>query len=127
MRLLLALALIAGIGLTAAADAKAPGFVGVRAHDDDDSVPGMSLIPLPRKVGPGQTTIEFHNDGGDDHDLWIKRKGSSDALDHTGALGHNETEELQVKLKKRSRYLLWCALADHQDQGMEATLKVKRR
>lgn len=101
-------------------------MIGATAHDDDDSAPGMALTLSRTKVDPGKATIDFFNAGGDEHDLWLKRKGAQDAQAHTGNLGSGEQDELKLKLRKDSKYVLWCAIADHRDQGMEATLKVRK-
>jgi uncharacterized cupredoxin-like copper-binding protein len=41
-------------------------------------------------------------------------------------LGEGEDATLEVRLHRASHYVLWCSLADHREQGMEATLKVRR-
>jgi len=56
----------------------------------------------------------------------VKRKGAQNAQAQTGNVGSGEQDELKLTLRKDSKYVLWCSIADHRDQGMEATLKVRK-
>lgn len=99
----------------------------VSATGDEQSETQMSLILSRAKVDPGRAVIQFINSGEDVHDLQVKRKGADDVQGHTGNVDPGEQDEVEMKLRKGSKYQLWCSVSDHRDLGMEATLKVKRR
>jgi hypothetical protein len=115
--------------LAAAASAQAPTRITATAHDDDDMVPGMTLTLSPAafpKADPGPAEITLFNAGADPHDMVLKRVGGT-AKHRYPALEHEESHELDITLKRDSRYKLWCTLPGHRSQGMEATLRVRRR
>jgi plastocyanin len=74
------------------------------------------------KVKAGTLRVEFVNFGEDDHDLAIKRAGTSKVIAlptvHPGERG---TTRFRVR---RGTYLLWCTISDHKARGMHARLKV---
>jgi len=115
--------------LAAPAVAGAPTQIGATAHDDDDSVPGMTLTLSPSalpKADPGPAEIELYNAGEDPHDMVVKRVGGQRKFQYP-ELEPGGSHELEIRLRKRSRYNLWCTLAGHRSQGMEASLKVRGR
>ena len=63
--------------------------------------------------------------GEDPHDLWIHRLGGI-RYRTVGELGPGEQGEIELHLRRGSRYEMWCSIADHRDLGMEATLRVRR-
>jgi plastocyanin len=75
------------------------------------------------KIKPGRLRLEFVNYGQDDHDLAIRRVGSSS----THNLGTTHPGDRAVgRFKVRAgTYTLWCTLADHRARGMKATLRVR--
>jgi hypothetical protein len=81
------------------------------------------------RVHPGRARIEFVNAGMDAHDLKLRRRGGS----RTFAIGEVEpgavAEFDPLRLRRASRYRLWCSLEGglHREQGMKATLRVRRR
>jgi plastocyanin len=98
-----------------------PDRVGVRGSEFD-------LLLSKRKVKPGRVIVQFVNAGEDPHDLQLQRL----APDGTqvgpqvgaGVVTPGSYDNLDLHLKKGSRYVLWCSLADHRQRGMEATLRV---
>ena len=123
-----ALALVAVVALGAApvAGAKpppAPDRVQVRGLEYD-------LLLSKAKLTPGRAIVQFLNAGEDAHNLRLQR------LDPSGAqvgpeLGVGEVEpgayeNIDAHLRKRSKYVLWCSLADHRERGMEAFLRTRR-
>lgn len=75
------------------------------------------------KVKPGTTTFELVNYGEDDHDLAIRRKGSS-AVKRIDDVGPGERARVTTKLR-RGTYVLWCTIGDHRARGMSASLRVR--
>ena len=123
MRRALAVIVAAAVTLPASA-AGAPNRVS--ATGDEQSETEMSLILSRAKVDPGRAIIQFINSGEDVHDLQVKRKGAQDVQRETGMVDPGQQDEVELKLRRDSRYRLWCSVADHRELGMEATLKVKR-
>ncbi|MBI4898769.1 MAG: hypothetical protein HY827_10450 [Actinobacteria bacterium] len=80
---------------------------------------GLSRTSVKR----GNVTFELVNYGEDDHDLAIRRKGSSTTY-NTGVANPGERRRLTRKLS-RGTYSLWCTIDDHRARGMKATLRVK--
>jgi uncharacterized cupredoxin-like copper-binding protein len=75
-------------------------------------------------VKAGVVQIELQNDGQDPHDLRVRRIGGS----HTFSIplvgpGKHRTLALHVK---PGSYRLWCSVANHEQLGMQATLRVRR-
>ena len=75
-------------------------------------------------VKAGVVEIELQNDGQDPHDLRVRRVGGS----HTFSIslvqpGNRRTVAIHVK---PGSYRLWCSVADHQQLGMQALLRVRR-
>ena len=82
------------------------------------------------KVRPGRVIVQFFNDGEDPHDLRLQRlvSGAPDGSEFgTGELGPGEFDNIDTQLRRRSSYVLWCSISDHRGQGMEATLRTKKR
>lgn len=115
------------IAATAAAkpDEVVPDRVGVRGSEFD-------LLLSKQKVKPGRVLVQFVNAGEDPHDLRLQRldpeTGTQTGAElGSGVVAPSTYDNLDLKLRKRSRYVLWCSLADHRERGMEARLKVGRR
>lgn len=113
----------AGIA-TAKPQAPVPDRVGVRGSEFD-------LLLSKLKVKPGRVIVQFVNSGEDPHDLRLQRLGP-DATQvgrelGSGVVAPSAYENLDLKLRKGSRYVLWCSLSDHRQRGMEAKLKVGKR
>jgi hypothetical protein len=98
-----------------------PDRVGVRGSEFD-------LLLSKGKVKPGRVIVQFVNAGEDPHDLQLQRLGPDGTQVGpqlgAGVVGPGTYDNLDLHLKKGSRYVLWCSLADHRQRGMEATLKV---
>ena len=106
------------LGTAAAKSEPAPARVLVRGTEFD-------LTLSKQKVKPGRVILQFLNDGEDSHDLRIQREGDQEL--GLGEVLPEEYESLDVRLRKRSTYVLWCSLADHRAAGMEATLRTKAK
>ncbi|MGZ8667402.1 MAG: hypothetical protein ACXWZM_09880 [Solirubrobacterales bacterium] len=120
-----ALAALLTIPLTASAnpDDPDPDRVLVRGEEFD-------LTLSKPKVRPGRVIVQFLNGGEDPHDLRLQRLRDGQPYGTelgTGELGSGAVENLDVQLKKRSEYVLWCSIQDHRGRGMEATLRTKKR
>jgi plastocyanin len=80
------------------------------------------------KANPGDTIIQFRNGGEDAHDMKLQRVGGG--TEHAvGVLQHGELDSIELRLRKGAKYELWCSLLEpvnHRDQGMEATLTVRK-
>ena len=104
-------------------DEPVPDRVGVRGSEFD-------LILSKPKVKPGRVIVQFVNAGEDPHDLQLQRLGADGVQVGpqygAGVLDAGTYDNLDLHLKKGSRYVLWCSLSDHRQRGMEATLKVGR-
>jgi hypothetical protein len=77
------------------------------------------------KVRAGHVIVELVNQGQDTHDLDIRRVGGTHIF-HFPSVLPGQVVDRELKLRP-GRYLLWCAIADHRERGMHATLRVVRR
>lgn len=76
------------------------------------------------RVKAGRVIIELVNRGQDTHDLDVRRVGGTHIFQFPSVLpGQVVDRELRLA---PGRYLLWCAIADHQERGMHALLRVVR-
>jgi hypothetical protein len=76
------------------------------------------------RVPPGPVRIELANFGQDEHDLQLRRVGSTRVYRLPKALpGHRQILTLRLK---PGLYRLSCSLADHAARGMRAQLRVRR-
>lgn len=77
------------------------------------------------KVTAGKVIVELVNNGQDTHDLDLERVGSAHVF-HFPKVdpGHYVDRELTLR---PGTYRLWCAVADHKERGMQATLRVVKR
>jgi uncharacterized cupredoxin-like copper-binding protein len=122
MRRAAAVALAAvALGVAGPAAAGQETKIGVRATEWDLTLTRVA-------VSPGDAEIEYQNSGEDPHDLRIRRRGS-DRVRSVAELEPGGVDELDLRLKRDSRYVMWCSTLDgeHRQLGMEAELRVKRR
>ena len=77
------------------------------------------------KVKAGRVIVELVNHGQDTHDLDIRRIGGTHIF-HFPSVDPGQVVDRELKLRP-GRYQLWCAIADHSERGMHATLRVVRR
>jgi plastocyanin len=122
---LLAAALAASALLATAAGAEAPTRIAATARDTPEMHLLLSPAAIP-KADPGPAEITFYNAGEDPHDLLVRRVGGR-ARHRYPEVAPGGSHPLELKLRPDSRYRLWCTLPGHRDQGMEATLRVRRR
>ena len=120
-------------GLGAALVALALGGAGAAAKPAPD--PPERLLVTARefslnlsrlKLDPGPAIIQLYDFGEDPHDLAVQRVGGGRVFQIPEVLP-GETGSLQMRLKRRSRYRLWCSLPGHKDLGMYAALRTKRK
>jgi hypothetical protein len=118
---LITAALGVGFGGAAAASPgpKPPTRVMVRAQEFD-------LLLSRLKVDPGSAVVQYYNDGEDPHDLRIQRLGDPEVVPMP-ELPPGELAEVGLELRRKSRYVMWCSLANHRELGMDATLRVRRK
>ena len=114
--------LLVAVGLLASsASAGGTTTVGVQNGASE-----RSFVLTRSKVPPGPAIIQYTNTGEDPHDLKVQRKGG-DVVWEIGALGPDEVGSISERLKKDSKYILWCSLDGHRESGMKALLRVKRK
>ena len=117
------LLLAACLGLLAAAPASSaeqvPDRVMVRGTEFD-------LTVSKPKLTPGRAIIQFVNAGEDPHDLKVQRVGGGAEIS-LGVVPSGTYSNLDTRLRKDSKYVLWCSLSDHRERGMEATLRTRKR
>lgn len=119
------LGLLGAVGATAASGAPSP--------PDDDELPSRLLVTgreysltLSRqKLDAGEAIIQLYDFGEDPHDLVLQRVGSA-RLFTLGEVLPGETGELRMKLRRASRYRLWCSIEGHAELGMYASLRTSR-
>jgi plastocyanin len=104
------------------------------------AIPAQAAAPLSRvqvvavefhyrlsriRVPAGPVRIELANFGQDEHDLTLRRVGTTKVYDVPSALpGQRETVTLRLK---PGLYVLKCTMADHAQRGMKAHLRVRAR
>jgi hypothetical protein len=76
------------------------------------------------RVRSGRVIVELVNRGQDTHDLDLRRIGSTHIFRFPSVLP-GQIVDRELKLRS-GRYLLWCAIADHNERGMHAVLRVVR-
>jgi hypothetical protein len=76
------------------------------------------------KVRAGRVIVELVNRGQDTHDLDVRRVGGT-RIFRFPTVQPGQVVDRELKLVP-GRYLLWCAIADHREQGMHAMLRVVR-
>jgi hypothetical protein len=74
------------------------------------------------KVRAGRVIIELVNRGQDTHDLDLRRVSATHIYRFPSVVP-GQVVDRELKLVP-GRYLLWCAIADHNEQGMHAMLRV---
>ena len=76
------------------------------------------------KVRAGRVIVELVNHGQDTHDLDLRRIGGTHIF-RFPSVQPGQFVDRELKLVP-GRYRLWCAIADHNERGMHATLRVVR-
>jgi hypothetical protein len=117
-----------GVALAALAVALPGATAASRAAPDRVMARGSEwqITLSKRKVDPGRVIVQFVNAGEDPHDLRLQRLGGGPELG-IGELEPGAYANLDLHLKRGSRYELWCSLPQHRERGMEATLRVAKR
>jgi hypothetical protein len=76
------------------------------------------------KVRAGRVIVELVNRGQDTHDLDLRRIGGT-RIYRFPDVQPGQVVDREWKLAP-GRYKLWCAVADHNERGMHAVLRVVR-
>jgi hypothetical protein len=76
------------------------------------------------KVRAGRVIVELVNHGQDTHDLDLRRIGGT-RIYRFPDVQPRQVVDREWKLAP-GRYTLWCAVADHNERGMHAMLRVVR-
>ena len=120
-----AAAVAAAIALTGVAESSAkpvadpPSRLLVTARE-------FSLTLSRQKVEPGPAIVQLYDFGEDPHDLNLQREGGLRVFQIPEILS-GETGTLSLRLRKSSRYQLWCSLPGHAAKGMTASLRTGRK
>jgi plastocyanin len=115
------LALTTPASLAAAAPAGDPGPARLLVTGRE-----YSLTLSRAKLRGGDAIIQLHNFGEDPHDLHLQRAGT-DRVFAIGEVEPGETGTLELRLRRRSTYRLWCSIDPHAALGMETTLRTKAK
>ena len=78
------------------------------------------------KLNAGPSIIQLHNFGEDAHDLELKRVGGRTVSD-LGEVLPGTTGSLELRLRRKSRYKLWCSIPGHAELGMKASLRTSAK
>ncbi|GIK77047.1 MAG: hypothetical protein EDQ89_09175 [Acidobacteria bacterium] len=113
------LALSAPVAAAAPARERAPARLLVTGRE-------YSLTLSRAKLRAGDAIVQLHNFGEDPHDLHLQRAGSDRAFE-IGEVLPGETGTLEMRMRRRSTYRLWCSIDPHAALGMEATLRTKAK
>ena len=76
------------------------------------------------KVRAGRVIVELVNHGQDTHDLDLRRIGGT-RIFRFPDVQPGQFVDREFRLRP-GRYKLWCAVADHNERGMHAVLRVVR-
>jgi hypothetical protein len=115
-----ALALAVGLAVaTGVAAGARPTAVGVGEREWRVSL-YRSSVPT------GRVRLNVRNFGEDGHDLAVRTR-SGRLLGATPEIRAGETATLRVRLRRPGRYIVFCSLTGHEELGMRAVLRVKRR
>lgn len=114
---------LAAPGALAAKPPASPERVQVQGSEYD-------LVLSRAKLTPGRAIVQFLNAGEDAHDLQMQRLDPSGvqvgAVVGAGEVDPGEYANIDTRLKRGSRYVLWCSLKEHRQLGMEATLRARQ-
>jgi hypothetical protein len=114
----LAATLLAAALLVSASSARAPNRLGVAGYE-------FGLTLSKKRIDPGRAIVEFQNTGEDPHDLILQRVQGGPEYPFP-ELGPDEVDDITLRLRRSSRYRLWCSLEGHAVAGMEASVRVRR-
>lgn len=119
-------ALAGSFALAAAASSKSSGIVKDPPARLLVTAREFSLALSRPKLEAGDAIIELYDFGEDPHDLAIQRVGGPTVFTMPEVLP-GETGRIDVRLRKASRYRLWCSLQGHVELGMFASLRTSKR
>ncbi len=99
-----------------------PTTIGVRNGASE-----FSFALSRTRVSPGRAIIQYTSTGEDPHDVLIKRAGAREVVSVGETPSGGVVTFPQMKLRRDSKYVLWCSLDGHREAGMEAAFRVKRK
>jgi hypothetical protein len=85
-----------------------------------------SLALSKQKIDPGPAIVQLYDFGEDPHDLAIQRVGGAKVFRIPEILP-GETGTLNLRMRRASRYRLWCSLPEHAERGMTTSLRTARK
>jgi plastocyanin len=115
---------LAALVLLAAAAASSPARAPATAVGVGEREWRISLYRSHVRVG--RVRFNVHNFGEDGHDLAVRNRHGR----VLGALGEIEPQGnggLTVRLRRPGRYTVFCSLEGHEELGMRAVLRARRR
>ncbi len=117
--LALVVVIAAAPAAVAAAPQRKPTAVGVGERE-------WRVALYRSEVPVGRVRFNVRNFGEDGHDLAVRNRAGK-VLGRLAELRPDATGSLTVRLRRAGRYTVFCTLEGHEQLGMRATLKVKRR
>jgi plastocyanin len=94
-----------------------PARLGVHAFE-------FHFILSRARVTAGELILEMSNRGEDDHNLNLRREGSTEPLLQSQDIAPGQRWDARLTLAP-GVYRLWCSLPQHEELGMSATLTVE--
>lgn len=120
------LALAGCLALAGAASSKPSGIVKDPPARLLVTAREFSLALSRPKLEAGDAIIELYDFGEDPHDLALQRVSGPTVYTMPEVLP-GETGRIEVRLRKASRYRLWCSLQGHAELGMFASLRTSKK
>jgi plastocyanin len=99
-----------------------PTIARLSVKAEDESEPWSFTLSRPN-LAAGEVIVELNNQGGDPHNLNLRREddvGPPLEISEAGPLEHR-TGRFTLAA---GTYKLWCSLPEHEEKGMHATLVV---
>lgn len=109
----------------ATSPAAAPPWAGAASTAVGAGLREFRIALYRRSVRPGRVRFAIRNLGMDTHDFVVRRRGVT--YGYLPEVRAGRTASLSVRLKRRGTYTVVCTLADHEQRGMVAKLRVLRK
>jgi plastocyanin len=102
--------------------APVPTIARLSVKAEDESTPWSFTLSRPSVVA-GEVIVELNNQGGDPHNLNLRREGDAGPPLEISEAGPLERRTGRFTLAAGT-YQLWCSLPEHEEKGMQTTLVV---